>query len=639
MPQVPERFVRISSANDDNEARKPIEIPWAASRGFKGIRFALALSDSPTFNDPDNPDWTYLDATTDYAVANDLKVILQVGGEGPPKAAAGWKALNGGTEWTYNRRPVLGTSNAVVIAVANIVQEAIRRSRQKFIDAGLNPIDYLYIQTGNEPGLGGSGASGVPDPYGTASGDGYWDGPAQVTATNLVCSYLEFFEAMMSRLQFYGLEVMSPCFEAVNLAQELTTYDAQNSSWKSKITIWTTNLYYTLSGLGRGLGPKEAARIAVWGKDGRGKTSSDTDCFLYKINQLRTEFGASARLAVTETGFNPAFSGLTTGGRSLNHYELGLYRIALLDELCSTCEFEIVTLYNASDTTSSDDDKFGVFSSTPDDEASGTTYSSEIAFARRAGVAESELVTPYAGGEYLKGATESLPFDYTQGIIESWSFNETQMPFTGAVNGRVLSTTGTVASATGKFGNAITTSGSATSSYAGDVSAPAGTYFKTPYTPFYASFWLYVGTSTINTSSYPFRLSNGDSYVNVNLVYDGSLKLRAGSDQQVNGAVTVDSGTISTTTWYFVEVAVDLSAGNLYLAVNGAPWSSTTINGLAWRSVGGTDTESLYVAENGVLASGETVRVDDLILRAFIPDDVDRSKMYLGGTGTASTVL
>lgn len=330
-----------------------MEIPFLASLPLvKGIRCNISLSSeiaaSPT------ADLTNLVAMLDIIFANlredgtPLMLQLGLGGEGPDKTATAWKALNGTNTWTVAKRPVKGTANAVWDAIIGIQQAAIDCVVDRYREEGFDPLIYVSIETGNEPGLGGSGSTGCGY-VGATNGliwdtlaEGTWDNSTNVPASTTVASFLEFYNYMMTRINTRGCLTLMANFEAqspTTFAQELATYDSgTDTTWLSKLPniAKSVNLYYDATNTAGVMGAAEYARLAVYGSNGLG---TSTSCFLYKLNQIKTEFGLSdfSSIYVTECGVTPILAGQNGNlDRATNYQSIGKMRLALFDTVLAT---------------------------------------------------------------------------------------------------------------------------------------------------------------------------------------------------------------------------------------------------------------------------------------------------------------
>lgn len=406
MPRrVSELYVRCSSASQSNSARWDAEFSAIAAinrtgQNIVGVRCNIALSGA--LSNTTTGTLTYWTDLVDRCVAAGLKLSMGIGGEGPQKSLAAWKALNGDTEWTYNRRPVPGTANGVWLAMVAIKQACIDYAYTAYTAAGYTFRDYVSIELDNEPGLGGSGASGVPTDgsFGDITDEGWWDSSLEVFADDLVASFKERLNFEVPRLNFRGATVISPSFEcqsSTTFTLELATHDNNyEDDWIDYVDKWALNLYYSAPEYAGLPGPREYARVWAYGQNG---LSNDTACAAYKIQQLMTATGCALEdVLITEVGISSTKLGMDSGDPE-NHFERGRVIVALLNE-AGNLGVGRVTFYTVTDTSSaSADDRYGWLNTSLD------TYSSFAPMLRYAGqeISASDMAVSgswvYASGE------------------------------------------------------------------------------------------------------------------------------------------------------------------------------------------------------------------------------------------------
>lgn len=382
--QIAELYVRVSTATQTNSSRKEAEFDAIARLNryrtiVSGVRCNIGLSGD--ISSSTSGDLTYWQDAVDRCVAAGLKLSIGLGGEGPNKTLAVWKALNGGTEWTYNRRPVPGTANAVWLAMVAIKQACIDYAYTAYTAAGLDFTTYVSVEIGNEPGLGGSGASGIPTDgtFGGITDQGYWDSSEDITATALIASYLEQLNYEIPRLNFRGAEVVAPSFEAQDATMfvtELATYSSADTGWIAYVDKWAINLYYSAPEYPGLPGAREYSRVWAHGQNNLG---TDTNCSRYKADALATSAGVPiSSIYITEVGVSSTKLGMDSGDPE-NHYARGEAIVRVLEEAASLGVGR-VTLYTVSDTSSaSADDRYGWLNDSLD------TYSSFAAMLRASG--------------------------------------------------------------------------------------------------------------------------------------------------------------------------------------------------------------------------------------------------------------
>ncbi len=423
----------MASASTVNSVRWGLEVSWIASRKmFAGVRVGIGFSDEGGDGvalNPASPNFDNLNRILDLLISAKLKCQLGIGGDGPPNIPA-WHTLAGTVgDWPYNKRPPIGTANALVNAAADIKNQAIELMVGRYRAAGLDPFEYCKVEIWNEPARGGAGAPAETESYWPALPTlpiGTWDSfsndPGASGAYDTINDYLN---VEVPQLDFQCLKVIAPGFTAKmidqstnGLYEELETFDVDATAWMDAVAAtvepsWGLNCYYSLEDANIALGAALYAERAVWGRDLRLEGSEDKNCIAYRINQIRDEIVApecsKTRITICEAGINPVLLGMVDDPdlvqRQLNYYELGRARLAYLDAL-RQLDVESVILYTASDTDSAAlGDQYGAFN-----ENLGTTgdvtYSAEIPFAQRA--ARSSLV-PFSGTDYILADEEILP--------------------------------------------------------------------------------------------------------------------------------------------------------------------------------------------------------------------------------------
>ncbi|HMS53981.1 MAG TPA: hypothetical protein PKA27_01150 [Fimbriimonadaceae bacterium] len=319
-----------------------------------------------------------------------LKVQLGLGGEGPPHNSANWKPFNksgtGGTDqnWKSVKRPPLGndglgnpdSTTAFVRRCAYLKNAVIAKVVEIYVSYGLNPSEWIILELGNEPAIGGAGAPPLNDAFystfgldyatGNTADEGLWDAQSDLTGGNVYdgAAYLEFFTIELSEMDLMGLPCVSPAFTAKKLSVELSSFDqaaTTGDNWIDLVRANNTlsyglNCYYNAFDLETTgihpelyvwptLGPVEYAEMAVDGFDHRGVDSGDSQCIHYKMKLLRANTRINNNVVtITEAGVHSRFLGMTddkanygVGSRDANYflnYEIvGQARLAYLDKL------------------------------------------------------------------------------------------------------------------------------------------------------------------------------------------------------------------------------------------------------------------------------------------------------------------
>lgn len=423
----------MASASTANSVRWGLEVSWIASRKmFAGVRLNLGFSDEDADGvalNPASPNFDSLNRILDLLIAAKLKCQLGIGGEGPPNISA-WHTLAGTVgDWPYNKRPPLGTANALVNAAADIKNQAIELMVNRYRAAGLDPFEYCKVEIWNEPARGGAGAPSESESYWPALPSlpiGTWDSLTNDPgASGDYATINEYLNAEVPQLDFQCLRVIAPGFTSImidqatnGLAQELDTYNVDATAWLDAVAAtvepsWGLNCYYNLGDAIIALGPALYAERAVYGRDLHLAGTEDVNCVAYRLNQIRDAIEApecsKTRITICEAGINPTLLGMVDDPdlpqRQLNYYELGRARLAYLD-MIQQLDVEAVILYTASDTASASlADQYGAFN-----EDLGTTgdvtYSAEIPFAQRCGAS---TLIPFSGTDYILADEEVLP--------------------------------------------------------------------------------------------------------------------------------------------------------------------------------------------------------------------------------------
>lgn len=455
-----ELWTRISSATAANKYITDIELEIIlASRLFAGIRVNIGMS-ADIAVDPYNADLMYINYILRRLATAGLKVLLGLGGEGPPNAGnAEWADLNGGFGWNSVKRPSLGDPPGVIPEqYAEIKSAAIASMVAIYKSVGLDPYEYCFVELGNEPAIGGAGApppdDGVTYTFYAQSGINYsssiglWDKQSDYTGgswnSTKGASFLEFFTIEFAELETLGLRCVTPTFAAKNLntgaSSELQTFDRAATSGKKWLDVAKTpgqfifglNNYY--NGFNDGAatlnkdmftwptcGPHRYAEMAVLGRDRRGVKSNDDQCALARIALMRTVARiANARIAIIETGVTPRFLGMTDdpdgeviGDRDqtnfVNFQICGEATLALVDLLLKHATPWVVH-FSASDAitayggSTAWKELWGFFKSTATvsavpSPANELTYSTALAWLRRAGLPTTSPDTSIASAD------------------------------------------------------------------------------------------------------------------------------------------------------------------------------------------------------------------------------------------------
>lgn len=122
---MPELWARMSSCSYANRGKWDLEFEITFALGcFTGIRVGVGMSGADTSNDiaagadpVTSPNFANLDYVVRRIAAAGYKVLLGLGGDGPPMTTF-WQGKNGGTTWLDVKRPPLGTSDVFLIASA-----------------------------------------------------------------------------------------------------------------------------------------------------------------------------------------------------------------------------------------------------------------------------------------------------------------------------------------------------------------------------------------------------------------------------------------------------------------------------------------------------------------------------------------
>lgn len=474
-------FTRMSSAVEANKDIWDIELEWILSQGcFTGVRVNIGMSGEISA-DPATADISYLEYVLRRVAANGLKCQLGLGGEGPNKDNEEWWIYNSGGPWLSTKRPPIGGSNLIAYYSAGIKSVAIAIMVEVYESYGLKPYDYCFIELGNEPAVGGSGAPPPGDTFYTTFGltytttndtaVGLWDKATDLTGASATdgAAYLEFFTVELGFMDLKGLRCIAPSFAAKRMYAasgvyaELNSFDratATGDKWIDLVReknelIFSINCYYnTFDLLTTGIhpeqycwptcGPIDYAEMAVFGFDGRGVKSGDSQCILYKVNQIRDKAKSrigDSPLIVGEAGVHYRFMGMTddpatgpvagTGvARDPNYYVnmdlVGDAELEYLDRLRDSgftyvIHFSVsdaITNYSATDAWK---EIYGIFRL--DSSISGIptlqmeqSYSKAIAWARRYGLPTTggtSIATSnkgaFWGKRFEKGDNENVP--------------------------------------------------------------------------------------------------------------------------------------------------------------------------------------------------------------------------------------
>lgn len=221
-----------------------------------------------------------------------------------------------------------------------------------------------------------------------ATSIGKWDiaGDYSSFAPSEGAAWLEYFTREVEGLDFLGMRVVSPTFTAIDLDEELATFDRAATNGKKWIDvvrandgfvelIFGINCYYEgfdkrTTGLhpelyaAPNLGPVEFAEMALYGDDYRGAKSGDGQCILRKLAKLREEprIGRS-RIGICESGVNPLQMGMAgdSGSPSLgdmsfyyfvNFQKVGEAQLMVWDglrqqDLAFVCHFSLTNVSSA----------------------------------------------------------------------------------------------------------------------------------------------------------------------------------------------------------------------------------------------------------------------------------------------------
>lgn len=461
---------RFVSSVPKNFKRWEAEIAWIlAHRMFTGVRCNIGISDPEGIgNATGTINTEYIEYLCHRLASNGLKLQLGLGGEGPNRLDTDWITLNGGSSWLTGKRPSFGNGNTDVIdRIVAIKQSAIDVMYDVYTSYGLNPYEYCFIELGNEPAIGSSGAPtndtmidngpafyalfGIT--YSTSIGkwDSGYPAPADDYKGATIIASLTY-EAQ--NLDFRGLRCIAPTFASEVLSVELGSdgFHPAGSGWVEEVRkktelIFAINLYYSVFDQGSATysalnyvwptcGPHRYARIALSGWDGRGAKSQDRSCVEYKLALLRANATiGNSRIVCAEAGINYLDLGMDEPGMStttrtasyfINYRRNAEATLAYLDGL-RRLGFEWVTLFtvsNATDQSGTPNQAYGVFAFLMSNEdipdlQLDVTYTGALVWAARAGLPQTSLdlnVLNTSKGNYWlkqfkKGASEneSLP--------------------------------------------------------------------------------------------------------------------------------------------------------------------------------------------------------------------------------------
>jgi hypothetical protein len=245
---MPKCYMDIRACVTLDSALRTAEIDMAKFMG--GARFSLGLGDGSSMRQNTTLAaayvWTNVDAVIDPLVAAARPCIIILGTDFPKGAqiasdlgVSTWVEINRPREaaWPYWR-----ADHAALIAYV----------KAKYLAAGLNPADYVFIQMANEPNKGGAGG-----PW-NASGNGNYSAPFAAMAlgtydraSDLTADTGRNLHAqlnyMAANLDKSGLLFLGPSIEtqASDFAVELATI--VNGDWLSYVDIPAFNHYPLLT--------------------------------------------------------------------------------------------------------------------------------------------------------------------------------------------------------------------------------------------------------------------------------------------------------------------------------------------------------------------------------------------------------
>lgn len=406
-------WARMSALTTANLHKWDIELSWIlATKMFTGVRVGIGISGENVNDlvfDPYDPNYSNLEYVLHRLASNGLKVLLGIGGEGPPKTSTEWKGFNDNLEWDDVKRPPRGTSNgstvddSLLIQLVGIKNGCIVKAIEIYQSYGLNPYDYVVIELGNEAAIGGAGAPASGSDFYTTFGlsfttdKGLWDAPADVSGSPPItagATFLDYFTVEAGYMEFpVRLRCIGPIFAANRLVPQGGSVSETTSYWRSVggdnwidiyrqkcDLIWGLNCYYDTFDQNTGgahpqlyvwptLGPMEYADLALNGFDGEGARGDDGLCIKLKLARLRKpvevsmgvfkNFIGDSPIVITEAGVHYRYMGMTddpstqsVGDRDasyfVNYQVVGQATLAYLDAL-RELDVPWVTFYTVAD--------------------------------------------------------------------------------------------------------------------------------------------------------------------------------------------------------------------------------------------------------------------------------------------------
>lgn len=165
MSKRAELWTRMSSLTWENRGHWELELEMIlACNEVTGVRVNIGMSGEDYEHDiaagdaPDtNPNLTNLEYVVRRIAACGLKLLLGLGGDGPPMSEEFWVILAGGT-WLDVKRPPLTASLDFVSATRSLKQKVIDKVDEIYRSFGLSPYDYVFLELYNEGAIGGAGA-------------------------------------------------------------------------------------------------------------------------------------------------------------------------------------------------------------------------------------------------------------------------------------------------------------------------------------------------------------------------------------------------------------------------------------------------------------------------------------------------
>ena len=261
-----------------------------AQRLRRGITFSVGMTDASGIAAQAKwPQWKYFDAVLDGALSRDIpRIRLKIGG-GPPIHPT-WQALNSDQVWNQPNRPPPGKDFALWARLSEYKQQLVDRVVYKVKTAGKDPTKLVEIELSTEPGKGGAGGPWLAAnhrtfaPTDANTPEGTWD-EAFHSELSYECRHIDF----------RGIPVLSPSFtfrDAQSFSTELATFRSPlGDAWRSKVTVWSVNLYGNISG-----SRDSSMSSALRNLEQKARQA-------IQLMRCQPEIGASAALSVGETGW------------------------------------------------------------------------------------------------------------------------------------------------------------------------------------------------------------------------------------------------------------------------------------------------------------------------------------------------